>query len=101
MAAPALAQESCESSESSESCEARQLEDEIDMSDFSPPVIPSPRTITPTDPRGAPLSLPLAGSPVIRYRPGAGVWVGEVGEGNNLFVTARRNKAMLGLRREF
>jgi hypothetical protein len=29
------------------------------------------------------------------------VWVGEAGEGNNLFVNAKRNKAMLGLRREF
>ena len=34
-------------------------------------------------------------------RPGAGVWVGEAGAGNNFFVDAKRNKAMLGLRRDF
>jgi hypothetical protein len=91
-AAPALGQESCD---------ACRPEDEIQLGDYLPPVVPAPRAVTPSDPRGRPLSLPIAGSPVIRHRPGAGVWVGEAGEGNNLYVTAKRNKAMLGLRREF
>ena len=90
--APALAQEPCE---------VCRLEDEIQAGDYLPPVVPAPRMVTPSDQRGRPLSLPIAGSPVIRHRPGAGVWVGEAGEGNNLFVNAKRNKAMLGLRREF
>ncbi len=91
-AAPALAQEACD---------VCRLEDEIQAGDYLPPVVPAPRTVTPADPRGRPLSLPIAGSPTIHHRPGAGVWVGEAGEGNNLFVNARRNKAMLGLRRDF
>jgi hypothetical protein len=92
LTAPALAQEPCE---------VCRLEDEIQAGDYLPPVVPAPRTITASDPRGRPLSLPIAGSPTIHHRPGAGVWVGEAGEGNNLFVNAKRNKAMLGLRREF
>jgi len=91
-ATPALAQEPCE---------VCRLEDEIQAGDYVAPLVATPRRVTPSDPRGKPLSLPIAGSPTIHHRPGAGVWVGEVGEGNNLFVNARRNKAMLGLRREF
>ena len=92
VSAPALAQEPCA---------VCRLEDEIQAGDYLPPVVPAPRMVTPSDQRGRPLSLPIAGSPTIHHRPGAGVWVGEAGEGNNLFVNARRNKAMLGLRREF
>ena len=91
-ATPALAQEPCE---------VCRLEDEIQAGDYVAPLVATPRRVTPADHRGKPLSLPIAGSPTIHHRPGAGVWVGEVGEGNNLFVNARRNKAMLGLRREF
>jgi len=92
LTAPALAQEPCE---------VCRPEDEIQAGDYLPPVVPAPRTVTPSDQRSRPLSLPIAGSPTIHHRPGAGVWVGEAGEGNNLFINAKRNKAMLGLRREF
>ena len=92
LAAPALAQEPCE---------VCRPEDEIQTGDYLAPLVAAPRRVTPSDPRGKPLSLPIAGSPTIHHRAGAGVWVGEAGEGNNLFVNARRNKAMLGLRREF
>ncbi len=92
LAAPALAQEPCE---------ACRLEDETQVGDYTPPAVPSPRPIVTTDSRGRELSLPIEGSPVIHHRPGAGVWLGEAGGGNNLFIDAKRNKAMLGLRRDF
>ena len=92
LATPALADESCG---------ICRVEDEIQAGDYMPPVVPTPRHVVTTDLRGRPLSLPIDGSPTIRHRPGAGVWVGEAGTGNNLFVDAKRNKAMLGLRRDF
>ena len=91
-ASPALADEPCD---------VCRLEDEVQAGDYTPPVVPTPRPIVSTDSRGRELSLPMAGSPIIHHRPGAGVWVGEAGDGNNLFINARRNKAMLGLRRDF
>ena len=92
LAAPAMAQQPCE---------ACRPEDENQLGDYTPPVVPSPRPIVTRDSRGRELSLPIAGSPVIHHRPGAGVFVGAAGEGNNLFIDAKRNKAMLGLRRDF
>ncbi len=92
LAAPALADEPCD---------VCRPEDEIQAGDYVPPAVPTPRPVVTTDSRGRELSLPIEGSPTIRHRPGAGVFVGEAGEGNNLFVDARRNKAMFGLRRDF
>ncbi len=92
LAAPALADEPCD---------VCRVEDEVQAGDYTPPVVPSPRPIVTTDARGRALSLPIEGSPTIHHRPGAGVWVGEAGQGNNFFVDAKRNKAMLGLRRDF
>jgi len=84
-----------------EPCDVCRLEDEIQAGDYTPPAVPSPRPLVTTDARGRALSLPIEGSPTIHHRPGAGVWVGEAGAGNNFFVDAKRNKAMLGLRRDF
>ena len=92
LAAPALAQEPCE---------ACRPEDETQVGDYTPPAVPSPRPVFTTDSRGRALRLPIEGSPTIHHRPGAGVFVGEVGNGNNLFVNAKRNKAMFSLRRDF
>ena len=92
LATPALADEPCD---------VCRLEDEVQAGDYVPPVVPAPRPVVTTDARGRALSLPIEGSPTIHHRPGAGVWVGEAGAGNNFFVDAKRNKAMLGLRRDF
>ena len=91
-ATPAFAQEPCD---------VCRVEDEVQVGDYTPPVVPTPRPVVTADSRGRALRLPIEGSPTIHHRPGLGVWVGEAGEGNNLFVNARRNKAMLGLRRDF
>ena len=82
-------------------CDVCRLEDEVQTGDYAPPVVPTPRPLVTRDSRGRALSLPIEGSPTIHHRPGAGVWIGEAGAGNNLFVDAKRNKAMLGLRRDF
>ena len=92
LATPALADEPCD---------VCRLEDEVQTGDYTPPVVPTPRPLVTRNSRGRALSLPIEGSPTIHHRPGAGVWVGEAGAGNNLFVDAKRNKAMLGLRRDF
>jgi hypothetical protein len=73
----------------------------VQVGDYAPPVVPTPRPVVPADPRGRELSLPIEGSPTIRHRPGAGVFLGAAGDGNNLYVDAKRNKAMSGLRRDF
>ena len=84
-----------------EPCGVCRREDEVQVGDYAPPAVPTPRPQVTRDSRGRALSLPIEGSPTIHHRPGAGVWVGEAGAGNNLFVDAKRNKAMLGLRRDF
>jgi hypothetical protein len=84
-----------------EACEACRVEDEQQIGGYVPPDIPSPRTATPDDPRGREVVLPLPGNPVVRHRPGAGVFVGEVGEGNNVFVNGSRSKATVGVKRDF
>ncbi len=91
----------CSPALADETCDVCRPEDEVQAGDYVPPVVPTPRPTAPSDSRGRELSLPIAGSPTIRHRPGAGVFLGEVGDGNNLFVDARRNKAMFGLRRDF
>ena len=92
LAPPALADEPCD---------VCRLEDEVQTGDYTPPAVPTPRPPVTRDSRGRALNLPIAGSPTIHHRPDAGVWLGEAGAGNNLFVDAKRNKAMLGLRRDF
>ena len=82
-------------------CDVCRPEDEVQVGDYAPPVVPSPSIVAPADRRGRELRLPIEGSPTIRHRPGAGVFVGEAGEGNNLYIDAKRNKAVLGLRRDF
>lgn len=92
LASPALADEGCD---------VCRPEDEVQVGDYAPPVVPSPNIAAPADKRGRELALPIEGSPTIHHRPGAGVYVGEAGDGNNLYIDARRNKATLGLRRDF
>jgi len=84
-----------------EACDVCRPEDEVQVGDYAPPVVPTPRIAAPADRRGRELSLPVEGLPTIRHRPGAGVFVGEAGDGNNLYVDAKRNKATFGLRRDF
>jgi hypothetical protein len=53
------------------------------------------------DPRGREVRLPLDGLPAVRYRPGAGVFMGEAGAGNNVFVKPGRDKVSVGVKRDF
>ena len=82
-------------------CDACRAEDEVQAGDYLPPAIPDPRKVEAADGRGKEIEIPIPGAPPVYHRPGAGVWIGEAGQGNNVFFDARQNKATLGLRRDF
>ena len=82
-------------------CESCRPEDEVQAGDYQPPAIPLPNKVLADDPRGRQIDLPIAGVPEIHHRAGAGVWLGEAGQGNNLFVDGNQKKASVGLRRDF
>ena len=82
-------------------CETCRPEDEVQAGDYLPPAIPLPNRVDVADPRGRQIDLPVPGAPEIHHRAGAGVWVGEAGQGNNLFIDANQKKASVGLRRDF
>ena len=84
-----------------EKCEACRPEDERQIGEYVEPEIPSPRATTPDDPRGREVTLPAPGAPIVRHRPGAGVFIGEAGPGNNVFVNGSRSKATIGVKRDF
>jgi hypothetical protein len=82
-------------------CPACRTEDEVQVGEARSPPIPQPDPATPTDPRGKAVDIPVPGVPTVYNRPGAGLWVGEVGQGNNVFVKPRQSSVTLGVLRDF
>jgi hypothetical protein len=82
-------------------CEACRSEDEVQVGAYAPPDISDVTKPVLPDPRGREISVPIPGVPTIRHRAGAGVYVGELGEGNNVFVKPGRDKVSIGMRRDF
>ena len=82
-------------------CEACRAEDEVQAGAYAPPEIPGVAKPDLPDPRGKEISVPIPGVPTIRHRAGAGVYVGELGEGNNVFVKPGRDKLSIGMKRDF
>lgn len=82
-------------------CTACRAEDEIQAGDYTPPAIPQVAKPDLADPRGRDVQLPVGGLPSVRYRPGAGIYMGEAGAGNNLFLKPGRDKVSVDLKRDF
>jgi hypothetical protein len=82
-------------------CQSCRAEDEMQAGDYTPPEIPQVAKPDLPDPRGKEVRLPVSGLPGVRYRPGAGVYMGEVGAGNNLFLKPGRDKVSVGMKRDF
>lgn len=55
------------------------------------------------DPRGKPVSVPLAGleGVVVRHRPGAGLWLGAAPGGANLFLKPGRARVTVDMKVDF
>jgi hypothetical protein len=83
------------------SCQSCRAEDEVQAGDYTPPAVPQVTKPDLPDPRGKEVRLPVGGLPGIRYRAGAGVYVGEAGAGNNVFVKPGRDKVSVGMKRDF
>ena len=83
------------------SCESCRAEDEVQAGAFSPPEVPQVQRPDLPDPRGKEVSVPIPGLPTIRHRAGAGLYVGQVGEGNNVFLKPGRDKVSVGVKRDF
>jgi hypothetical protein len=82
-------------------CESCRAEDEVQAGAYTPPEVPQVQRPDLPDPRGKEIRLPIAGAPTLRHRAGAGLFVGEVGAGNNVFVKPGRDKVSVGMRRDF
>jgi|GEM_PF-5424813 hypothetical protein len=87
--------------ENAPDCEACRSEDEVQAGAFTQPEIPEVAKPNLPDPRGREISLPIPGVPTIHHRAGAGVFVGDLGEGNNVFVKPARDKLSIGMKRDF
>lgn len=101
LASPAFAQSAgtIEAAPLPAPCETCQA-DEIQVGDYVPPLVPSPRPAPQLDWRGKPISVPVTGVPTVYHRPGAGLWL--YGQDNsNVYVDSKDNRTMLRLRREF
>ena len=82
-------------------CESCRAEDEVQAGAYTVPDVPQVQRPDLPDPRGKEISVPIPGVPAIRHRAGAGVYVGQVGEGNNVFVKPGRDKVSIGVKRDF
>jgi hypothetical protein len=82
-------------------CEACRSEDEVQAGAYTQPEIPGVTKPNLPDPRGREIPIPIPGVPTIRHRAGAGVFVGDLGEGNNVFVKPGRDKVSIGMKRDF
>ena len=81
-------------------CLSCRSEDENQVGGYTEPVAPPAKREMP-NPKGTAYQLPLPGSPTVHHRAGAGVWLGEVGEGNNVYLNPRKDKLSLGVKRDF
>jgi hypothetical protein len=82
-------------------CAACRVADEVQAGDFHPSDDPAPPPVSAEDLKGKRIDLPLPGSPTVIHRSGAGVYLGEVGKGNNVYVDGDQKSVTLGVRRDF
>lgn len=87
--------------EDNPACPSCRMEDENQAGTYTQPYIPTVPSPDLTDPKGHAYQLPVPGGPTVHHRPGAGIWLGEIGTGNNVFVNPKRDQLSVGVKHDF